>query len=1082
MSDYGYRSDPPSEDGRSFGDAGHSGGAYGSASPRNRSYGDSSGTPPNNGDYGWSGAGSPNPGTGSYGAAPRPGSYGGSAPVGRASGSASVGSGRASVGGSTGSASVGSASVGSASVGKATVGSASVGSASVGGTRPDTPAGEQTGRATVAGKRRAGRAKTEGLSEDELKDQRKLKKKRRRRKVYAGLIAVGVVFVAAITVVGTWFYQDVPPLNDLRQDGEPTVFYYAGGETEASAYGEAYRKQVEDPDKMPEVVKKALIASEDRKFYDHSGVDYAGTTRALVNNVTGGDTQGASTITQQLAGIVAGIRDDVSYGRKAREAVMAMKLEQDYTKDEIITYYLDMAYFGRGAYGVAAASELYFGVPIEELDAAQAAFIIMQVKSPNGYYDPYFEDAYDETAATERWEYVMGAMVDEGYLDQSDRDSLEFPTPTDDFEGRGSWGGDQPIGFLTNEIDGYVYDELEERYGLSKEELRGADDDTGGYQVVLSIDKTVQEQLESSADRGRIKTETNEDGQPVDENGEVVDSAEDAAKVLTDDGYWQFENSNEEAALADYDPSMMAAMVAVEPGTGRVLGYYGGPDGFGIDKAGSESPHPPSSTMKMVTAATAIGEGASIESWWDASSPRAFDSLELEDSEECIGSGTYPNCTLRNGNQSSKLYLTLTDAVRDSKNTPMYAIAEKYGVDTILENAVNMGLTEMRQTTQLYDENGDPHDVPVTYHLNPDLTYTMHGETVDENGEWITDEDGNIDDEGLVAVDGNAPRVDPEGRLIGDEDGEADPLPIGGEGPTDPFYYHMSFGQYPTSVRDMAAMYATIANNGTAVETHYVDKVIGPDGKEVEPKRALNETEAFDASIAQDLQWVGSEIDGGSSADSLDRDFFGKTGTWEASGKDQNGEDYPSSYNAHAWYVGAIPQLSIATWVGNVTSESDPISDPDGNYDNVFGGNTSYPVWYSAMTRILDAKDGNDGWEEQEWGDKVTVGSAITDDIEEVNGVYCGVNPADPRCSEQEDEDEEQCEDEGADGEDCEEDDGEDDDDGGGEDGGGGEETPSEDPTTEPGDDDDCGWLGCDDETTPEEGGGIENPGIADGG
>ncbi|WP_035697480.1 transglycosylase domain-containing protein, partial [Glycomyces tenuis] len=1043
MSDYGYRSDPPPEDGRSFGDAGHSGGAYGSASPRNRSYGSASGRQPSNGDYGWGGGDSPQPGTGSYGSAPRTGSYGGSASgsasVGRASGSASVGAGRASVGGATG-----SASVGSASVGKATVGSASVGSVSVGSARPVSPAGENTGRATVAGRRRAGRAGADGLSEDELKEQRKLKKKRRRRKVYAGLIAVGVIFVAAITVVGTWFYQEVPPLDQLSQDGEPTTFYYSDGETAAAAYGEAYREEVGDPEKMPEVVKNALIASEDRKFYDHGGVDYMGTTRALVNNVTGGDTQGASTITQQLAGIVAGIRDDISYMRKAREAVMAMKLEQDYSKDEIITYYLDMAYFGRGAYGVAAASEVYFGVPVDELDAAQAAFIIMQVKSPNGYYDPYFTDAYDEGAATERWEYVMGAMVEEGYLSQAERDGFEFPTPTEEFEGRGSWGGDTPIGFITNEIDGYVYEELEERYGLTKEELKGAEDDTGGYHVTLSIDAEIQQELERTADRGEIVVEQDDDGNYLNEKGEIVDSVADAEKVLTDDGYWQFDNSNDDAALAGYDPSMMTAMVAVEPGTGRVLGYYGGPDGFGIDKAGDDSPHPPSSTMKMITAATAIEEGASIESWWDASSPRAFETLELPESESCIGSGDYPDCTLRNGSQNEPMYLTLTDAVRDSKNTPMYAIAEDYGVDTIVQNAIEMGMTEMRQTVQLYDENGDPHDVPVTYHLYPDSTYSVHGQTATADGEWVTDDatGGGIDNDAPVAVDGNTPQVDTEGRLLADEDGEPDRLDIGGEGPTDPFYYHLAFGQYPTSVRDMAAMYATIANDGTAVETHYVDKVIGPDGQEVQPKRELIETQALDAGIARDLQWVGSEIDGGSEAPSLERDFFGKTGTWEASGKDKDGEDYPSSYNAHAWYVGAVPQLSIATWVGNVTSESDPISDPEGNYDSVFGGNTSYPVWYSAMSRVLEAKGDNDGWEEQEWEEKAVIGSPITTDIEEVNGTYCNANPEDPRCAQQDDGDEDQCGDEngGEGGQECDDGGGDDDGGGGDDDGGGGDD------------------------------------------
>lgn len=1063
MSEYGYRPEPPGEGERFFDDAGHSGGARGSASPRNRSYGDPSNHPPSSGDYGWGGP-SPQQGTGSHGAStPRPGgSYGGRASVGRASGSASVGgaSGSASVGG-TGRASVGgasgSASVGSASVGRAS-GSASVGSASVGGTRPVSPA--PGGRATVGGKRRAGRGGAPGpLGEDELKEQKKLKKKRRRRKVYAGLIAVGVLFVAAITIVGTWFYQETPALNDLRQQGEPTVFTYADGETEVAAYGEAYRKQVKNPDKMPETVKHALIASEDRKFYDHGGVDYAGTMRALFNNLKGGSTQGASTITQQLAGIVAGIREEISYDRKAREAVMAMKLEQEYTKDEIITYYLDMAYFGRGAYGVAAASELYFDLPVEELDHSQAAFIIMQVKSPNGYYDPYYTDAYDETAAVDRWEYVMDAMVGEGFLDQADRDALAYPEPVMDFEGRGSWGGDEPLGFLTNEIDGYVYDELYERFGLDKEQLKGAEDDTGGYKVVLSIDPEIQKQLEITADRGEIKVDKDENGNYLNGDGEIVGSIDEAKKELTDDGYWQFENTNEEAALAGYDPSMMTAMVAVEPGTGRVLGYYGGPDGFGIDKAGSESPHPPSSTMKLITAATAIDQGASIESWWDASSPRAFETLKLDDSQSCIGSGTYPDCTLRNGGQTSTLYLTLTDAVRDSKNTPMYAIAEDYGVDTILKTAVEMGLTEMSQTTQLYDENGEPHDVPVTYRLYPDFTYTVHGHTVTADGEWGTDTDA------LVAVEGNSPQVDTEGRLLPDEDGEPDHLEIGGGGPTDPFYYHLSFGQYPTSVRDMAAMYATIANDGVAVETHYVDKVFGPDGKEVEPKRELVETQAFDSGIARDLQWIGSEIDGGTSAGTLDRDFFGKTGTWEASGKDKDGNDYPDSYNAHAWYVGAIPQLSIATWVGNVTSESDPISDPNGDYTNVFGSNTSYPVWFSAMERVLEAKGDDDGWEAREWEGKVTVGSPITTDIEEVNGQYCGKNPADPRCSEQEEEEEEEeerCEDGGT-GPECENQ-------GGGEGPGPGDGETTETPTNEPTDEptDDCDWWCPTDEPTDE--------------
>ncbi|GAB3220894.1 hypothetical protein GCM10027447_05820 [Glycomyces halotolerans] len=1059
MSDYGYRPTPPPEDGRSYGGAEHRGGSYGSGSGRgDAAWGDSSNQSPNHGRQGWgSQQGSPNPGNGSYSGSARPGSYrgstSGSAPVGR--GSASVGS--ASVGGNTGRS-------GRASVGSASVGSASVGSASVGGSRPiDLDAADDrpvspAGRAGVPGRRRAG-GRTGPPTAGDLEENKKAKKKRRRRKIYAGLIAVGVVFVGAITVVGTWFFETVPPLTDLRRDGEPSTFYYVDGETEAAAYGEAYRKQISDPAKVPPTVKEALTALEDRNFYDHGGVDYKGTARALINNVTGGDTQGASTITQQLAGMVEDIRDEISYGRKAKEAVMAMKLEQDYSKDEIITYYLDMAYFGRGAYGVAAASELYFDKPVEELDHAEAAYIVMQVKSPNGVYDPQYPDVYDAGAAEGRWKHAMDSMVEVGHLTQSERDEFaEMPQPIEEFESRGSWGGDTPVGFLTNEVDGYVYDELEDRYGLTKEKLYGAEEGTGGYKIVLTLDKDIQKSLERTAYRGELVVKKDDEGNYISPEGEVVDSADKAEKVLTEDGYWQFANSNEEAALAEYDESMMTAMVAVEPGTGRVLGYYGGHDGFGIDKAGNESPHPPSSTFKIITAATAIEEGASIESWWDASSPRQFDSLTLDSSESCIGSGTYPDCTLRNGSQNEKMYLTLTDAVRQSKNTPMYAIAEDYGVDTILKNAVEMGLTQMTQTVQLYDENGDPHSVPVTYRLYDDFTYSVHGETVGADGEWIVDEaTGGIDRDAPAAVDGNTPKVNSDGALIADEDGEPDRLPIGGEGETDPFYYHMSFGQYPTSVRDMAAMYATIANDGVAVETHYVEKVIGPDGEEVLPKRELASGEAMDSGVARDLQWVGSEIDGGSSAPSLDRDFFGKTGTWEASGKDKDGNDYPSSYNAHAWYVGAIPQISIAAWVGNVTSESAPISDPYGNYDSVYGGNTSYPVWYNAINKVLETKDGSEGWEPREWKEKVVVGAPITTDIETVDNQYCGKNPEDPRCKELEEEEEDEgdtCEGPGnGNNQEC---DGE----GGGEDGGGDGGGDTTDPI-DPGDgDEECGgWL-----------------------
>ncbi|RRR99637.1 transglycosylase domain-containing protein [Glycomyces terrestris] len=1061
MSDYGYRPAPPPEDGRPQGRASGQGRAYGSAS------GGGSREP----DYGWGGGPQqgrqqpqqqpPQSPRGGYGSAPGPqqrpqgparGQYGtppgGQAPVGRGSasvggarpsGSASVGgarpAGSASVGGS-GRASVGSASVGSAAVGsgaagsaspggagRASVGSASVGSASVGSARPINldDADERTGRA--GGSRRAGRGP---LNKDDLENGKK-KRKRLGRKMLAAVIALGIIFVASVTVVATYFLQNTPELRDVFRKGESSAFYYSDGTTQAGAYGDTLRLQI-DPGEAPETVTDALVALEDRKFWEHGGVDYIRTMGALVNNLTGGDTQGASTITQQYAGMYMDARDVISYDRKAREAALAIKMESEYSKTDIITAYLNMAYFGRGAYGIEAAAKNYFDVPLKDLTYGQAAYIVMQVKSPNGYYDPYYTDAYDEGAAKARWEFTMDALVETGQMKQSDRDAFTYEdiiaSAATEFNASGSWGGNTDVGFIINEQDGYVFDELLDRYGITREMLKGEEESgkDGGYSITLTIDPEIQASLRSTGSRGDIAVKTNDEGQPIDEDGNPVTDVNQAERDLTDEGYAQFVNDNDQAALYEYDEYMMTAMVAIDPETGAIVGYYGGDDGFGVDKAGAESPHPPSSTFKMVTAATALEEGDSINSWFNGSSPREFESLKLEDA--CIGGGDYPNCTLRNGSQNSKVEMTLTEAIRQSKNTPMYSISEQYGASTILDTADRMGLSVMNQARLLQDDTGKDWNTSVNYVMHDDGTYTQHGTAVNpETGEAITDASGNWDVYAGIQVDEDCnPIVNTEGYFLYAE--TPTPCEIGGKGDTDPFYNHISFGQYPTSVRDMSSIYATIANDGLYNESHFIAEVKYK-GEVVQPIRELESDQVIQTTTAQNLQWIGSEISGeSSSGEDLGRDYFGKTGTWEAGGKDEDGNDYPDSYNAHAWYVGAIPQLSIAAWVGNLTSESDPIADIDGNKENVFGSNTAYPVWFTAMERILDAED----WDEEEWeGKDENAGNVTSWDIEKAGGpleggAFCAAKADDPLCAGQQDEQaQEDCEADGGtwDGETC---------------------------------------------------------------
>ena len=233
------------------------------------------------------------------------------------------------------------------------------------------------------------------------------------------LIAVAAVAlgigVFAILVART----TVPTPNEVSTS-EATIVYWSDGTTEIGRLGDATRRSIPLAE-MPLDVQHAVLAAEDRSFYDHGGVSPVGIGRAIWNNVTGGDTQGGSTITQQYAKN-AFLTQERSWDRKLQEALLAFKLETVVSKDEILENYLNTIYFGRGAYGIEAASIAYFGVPASELDASQAAVLASIIKSPSG-----LAPENDLAALQGRWTYVLDAMVEQGWLTPKQRVNAEFP-------------------------------------------------------------------------------------------------------------------------------------------------------------------------------------------------------------------------------------------------------------------------------------------------------------------------------------------------------------------------------------------------------------------------------------------------------------------------------------------------------------------------------------------------------------------------------------------------------------------------------------------------------------------------------
>ena len=166
--------------------------------------------------------------------------------------------------------------------------------------------------------------------------------------------------LAGVGVVGFTYYSTNVVLPDEITLPLATTLYASDNKTSSPRSASENRTFV-TIDQIPEHVQNAVAAAEDRNFYQHSGVDYKGIARAAWNNVSGGDKQGASTITQQYARNAFDNLKDDTYGRKVKEAILASKLNDEYTKNEIMQHYLNMIYFGRGAYGIEAAAQTYFG-------------------------------------------------------------------------------------------------------------------------------------------------------------------------------------------------------------------------------------------------------------------------------------------------------------------------------------------------------------------------------------------------------------------------------------------------------------------------------------------------------------------------------------------------------------------------------------------------------------------------------------------------------------------------------------------------------------------------------------------------
>ncbi len=229
----------------------------------------------------------------------------------------------------------------------------------------------------------------------------------------ASLILVGIAVIALVVVL---LYPTLPSIEAVT-DYRPKIplrVFTAEGEL-IGEFGEERRSFVKIKD-FPDVMKKAILAAEDERFYQHGGVDYIGTARALFTNITAGKIRGgASTITQQVArGFF--LTNEVTYTRKISEWLLAFKIEHNLNKDQIFEIYLNHIFLGNRAYGFAAASKVYFGKNITEITVADAAMLAGLPKAPSRY-NPF--DNFKR--ATLRQQYVLRRMHELNFINEADQ-------------------------------------------------------------------------------------------------------------------------------------------------------------------------------------------------------------------------------------------------------------------------------------------------------------------------------------------------------------------------------------------------------------------------------------------------------------------------------------------------------------------------------------------------------------------------------------------------------------------------------------------------------------------------------------
>lgn len=297
--------------------------------------------------------------------------------------------------------------------------------------------------------------------------------------------AAGLFLLALVAGGALLLYLAGTPLPPVPTDSR-TMLLDARGEVLATFSSDGRSRDPVQLEDISPLLVKATLAVEDRKFYDHPGFDLKGMARAVLVNLENGErTQGASTLTQQLARNLY-LSHEKTWTRKAKEALYTLQLEMKYSKDDILQLYLNEIYYGHGAYGIEAASRMYFGKSAGELDLAESALLAGIPKGPT-YYSPY--NHWDNAKSRQR--LILSILADLGSI--TDRQAEEAAAETLALKPR----GETATGTLAPYFRDYVRNQTAALLGMDGDELAGT-----GLRIYTTLDPAVQTAAEEAVTEG----------------------------------------------------------------------------------------------------------------------------------------------------------------------------------------------------------------------------------------------------------------------------------------------------------------------------------------------------------------------------------------------------------------------------------------------------------------------------------------------------------------------------------------------------------------------------------------------------